>query len=100
MLGLGLIGLLFAFVYPTSTYLHQRDQRSAGEAQIAKLDAQTKELERQNAALRGDAAVEQIAREEYGLVRPGETPYVIVPSTPTTTPVKTTVTTAVGAKLP
>jgi cell division protein FtsB len=89
---LAVIAVLFVFVYPTSTFLHQRAELNAGEQRIAKLDVQTKLLEAQNKLLQGDAEVERIAREQYGLVRPGETPYVIVPAatTPTTTTPTTT----------
>jgi cell division protein FtsB len=34
--------------------------------------------------------VTRIAREQYGLVRPGEVPYVLVPAAPPTTPPTTT----------
>jgi cell division protein FtsB len=91
---LTVIGVLFVFVYPTSTFLHQRAEINAGEQRIAKLDAQTKLLQAQNELLQGDAEVERIAREQYGLVRPGETPYVIVPAAPTTTTAPATTTTA------
>jgi cell division protein FtsB len=85
LLGLGLVGFLFAFVYPTSTFLSQRTRIDEGEARIARLEEQTELLAHRNEELEGDAAVERIAREQYGLVRPGETPYVLVPSVPTTT---------------
>jgi cell division protein FtsB len=81
---------MFAFVYPTRTYLAQREQIQHAQARLEVLRQQTAALERDTARLRGDAEVERIAREEYGLVRPGETPYVIVPgATPTTTPTAT-----------
>ena len=83
--GLAIIGVLFVFVYPTSTFLQQRSEVNAGEQRIAKLEEQTKLLQAQNKLLQGDAEVERIAREQYGLVRPGETPYVIVPGAATTT---------------
>ncbi len=94
--GLAVIGVLFVFVYPTSTFLQQRAELNTGEQRIAKLDTQTKLLQAQNKLLQGDAEVERIAREQYGLVRPGETPYVIVPgaNTTTTAPLTTTTTRA------
>jgi cell division protein FtsB len=85
--GLALVGFLFAFVYPTRTYLSQREQIQRANDRLDVLRQQTTALERDTEQLRGDAEVERIAREQYGLVRPGETPYVIVPpeTTPTTT---------------
>jgi cell division protein FtsB len=84
---LALVGFLFAFVYPTRTYLGQRDQIRRAEERLAVLQRQTVTLERDTKRLQGDAEVERIAREQYGLVRPGETPYVIVP--PETLPPQT-----------
>jgi cell division protein FtsB len=81
---LALVGFLFAFAYPTRTYLDQREQIRRAEERLTVLQHQTAALERDTLRLQGDAEVERIAREQYGLVRPGETPYVIVP--PETTP--------------
>ena len=87
MCALALVGFLFAFVYPTRTYLDQRKQIASAQDRLDVLNTQTRSLERDTERLRGDAEVERIAREQYGLVRPGETPYVIVPATtPTTAP--------------
>ena len=85
---LALVGFLFAFVYPTRTYLAQREQIGRAEDRLTVLRQQTAALERETKGLGGDAEIERIAREQYGLVRPGETPYVIVPpeTTPTTAP--------------
>ena len=97
--GLAVIALLFVFVYPTETYLSQRGQLGAAQTHLAQLQRATAEIERQSKALQSDTAVERIAREQYGLVRPGETPYVLVPAaapTPTTTPATTSSTLAAG----
>jgi cell division protein FtsB len=76
-----LLGFLFAFVYPTRTYLKQRDQIQAAEERLGILQQETRALRNDTKLLEGDAEVERIAREQYGLVRPGETPYVLVPTT-------------------
>ncbi len=76
-----LLGFLFAFVYPTRTYLKQREQIQAAEARLGILQRETAALRNDTKRLEGDAEVERIAREQYGLVRPGETPYVLVPTT-------------------
>jgi cell division protein FtsB len=92
-----LVGLLFAFGYPTRTFLQQRSQISATQKQLVDLQRATAALSRQSQQLRGDAAVTRIAREQYGLVRPGEVPYVLVPAAPTTTPTTTPPTTTKGS---
>jgi cell division protein FtsB len=99
LLGLALVGLLFVFVYPTRTYLQQRIQISAAQHHLAQLHRDTAHLESQSRQLQTAAAVERIAREQYGLVRPGETPYVIVPTAPpATTPTTTAATPPTTAK--
>jgi cell division protein FtsB len=85
MIGLALVGFLFAFVYPTRTYLDQRGLIHTAEERLDLIQRETEELQRDTDRLQGDAEVERIAREQYGLVRPGETPYVIVPETTPTT---------------
>ncbi len=88
--GLALVGLLFAFVFPIRTFLAQRGQISAAETHLAQLQQETAQVEAQSKQLRGDAAVERIARQEYGLVKPGETPYVLVPTASSSTASATT----------
>lgn len=84
LLGLALVAALFAFVYPTRTYLSQRRELNEAQRQLEVLKENTKALEHDSARLQSDAEVEQRAREDYGLVRPGETAYVLVPAPPTT----------------
>ncbi|HEY5164855.1 MAG TPA: septum formation initiator family protein, partial [Acidimicrobiia bacterium] len=71
LLGLAVVGLLFVFVYPTRTYLQQRNQISAAQHHLAQLNRETARLDGQSRQLQADAAVERIAREQYGLVKPG-----------------------------
>jgi cell division protein FtsB len=84
LLGLAFVAVLFAFVYPTQTYLHQRKDLNTAERRLQVLEQNTKALQHDSDRLETDAEVERRAREDYGLVRPGETPYVLVPTPPTT----------------
>jgi len=86
LFGLGLVAVLFAFVYPTRTFVQQRRELHSAERRLEVLEESTRALERNNARLQSDAEVERRAREDYGLVRPGETPYVLVPAPPTWAP--------------
>jgi cell division protein FtsB len=81
-----LVGLLFAFVYPTRTFLDQRSETNRARTQLAVLRSENAKLEQQTKELSRDDVIAQIARERYGLVKPGETSFVILP-TPTTTTV-------------
>lgn len=76
------VGLLFVVGFPFHTYLQQRDSISATESQVQR-------LARDNAALRGevrrlntDSELERLARQEYGLVAPGDQAYTLLPLAP------------------
>jgi cell division protein FtsL len=84
--GLVLVGFLFVFVYPTRTFLQQRSQKHAAEHQLQVLQQQTQRLQEQTKQLNTDAEVEKLARERFGMIRPGETPYAPIPVPPTTQP--------------
>lgn len=92
----GLVGL-GVFVFPTKTLIAQWQQTSTADKRLETINQATRKLKADTKALRGDAELERIAREQYGLTRPGETQYVLVPqaplvlSPPTTIPVATTV---------
>jgi cell division protein FtsB len=81
-----LVGLLFAFVYPTRTFLDQRSETQKARTQLDILHTENKRLTREAKRLQGSAEIERRARQ-YGLVKPGEHPFVIIPapSTATTT---------------
>jgi cell division protein FtsB len=84
LLAVVLVGLLFVFVYPTRTFLDQRRENRDAQAQLDLLKAQRAQLQAQAKDLSKDSEVTRIARERYGLVQPGQIPFVILP-TPTTT---------------
>jgi cell division protein FtsB len=86
-----LVGVLFAFVFPTRTWLTQRAKAADSQSQLTLLREQTTELEREAEALRSDHEIERLARERFGLVMPGEQAWAVVP-TPTTTTTTTTTT--------
>jgi cell division protein FtsB len=71
--------LLFVFVFPTRTYLGQRSDTKDVEQRLELLREENRRLADETDRLMTDEEVERIAREEYNLVRPGETPYAVVP---------------------
>jgi cell division protein FtsB len=79
-----LVGLLFAFVYPTRTFLDQRSQTQKARAQLDILESENQRLAREAKRLQGSAEIERRARQ-YGLVKPGERPFVIIPAPVTDT---------------
>jgi len=85
LLAVVLVGVLFGFVYPTRTFLDQRSATQTAQAHLDLLRAQNAQLADQARKLNDDAEIARIARELYGLVKPGEQPFVILPVSPTTT---------------
>ena len=81
-----LVGLLFAFVYPTRTFLDQRSETNKARAQLELLQSENARLARESKQLSTDAEIERLAREKYGLVKPGEQPFVILPAPTSTLP--------------
>ncbi len=76
------VGVLFIGVFPTRTWLAQQRATTAAEERIEVLSAQNDELAERIDALQTDAEIERIAREQYGLVLPGEQAYAILPPPP------------------
>jgi cell division protein FtsL len=75
--------LLFSSVYPMRRYFAVRAQIASLRKQEHVLDAHATQLAQQKARLKTDDEVEKIARQDLGMVRPGEVPFVIAnPSLP------------------
>lgn len=77
MLVLGLVGAMA--IQPTRQLLEQRDRISAVAAELERTQVTNVQLEAQIERLNNDDYIEQRAREQIGLVRPGETTYVVMP---------------------
>ena len=80
-----LVGLLFAFVYPTRTFLDQRADTNKARAQLELLRSENARLAQETKKLKSDSEIERRGRA-YGLVKPGEQPFVIIPAPPTAPP--------------
>jgi cell division protein FtsB len=87
VLSVAAVGVLFLFVFPARTYLVQRHDLAAASARVDVLSTENNNLTDQATKLHDDAEVERLARERYGLVRPGEEAYAILPSPPPPTTV-------------
>jgi len=74
-----LVAAVFLFALPGRDYLSQRRSLNAAEVKVQVLAAQNAKLDQQRQHLQTDAEIERIAREQYGLVRPGEEAYAILP---------------------
>lgn len=74
-----LVVFLVAGVFPTRTYLHQREEIATAEAKLQILSAENGKLGDRVEQLHTDSEIERLAREQYNLVRPGEEAYAILP---------------------
>ncbi len=79
-LGLALVAVLFVGVFPTRTYLSQREAMAANRSTLDELVETNATLQERVEALESPEHVERLAREEFGMVRPGEEPYRILPA--------------------
>lgn len=74
------VGVLFVAVFPTRTWLAQRQELVATEQKVSVLSAQNAEMTARVQRLNTDAEIERLARQDYNLVRPGEEAYAVLPS--------------------
>jgi len=73
------VGVLFVAVFPTQTLLGQQSEADEKRAELESVESRNAELQSRVAELEDPDYIEQLAREEFGLVKPGEESYVIVP---------------------
>lgn len=73
------VGVLFVAVFPTRSYLAQRASVRQAQRRLDTLDRQNRRLAAEARRLTTPAEVERLARSQYGLVRPGEQAYAILP---------------------
>jgi cell division protein FtsB len=81
-------GVLFLFILPGRTWLAQGQASATAQRADSALAQENAALTKQVAQLQNTSYLEQLARQQYGLVMPGETAYGIIPPavTPTTVP--------------
>ena len=81
-IGLGvilLVALLFIGVFPTRTYMRQRDSIAGTGEQLTVLRSANGKLREEVKRLEDTEAVERIAREQYNLAQPGEEVFILIP---------------------
>ena len=80
VLGSTVLGaVLLLGVFPTRSYLAQRDAIEREKTRVAVLDQENQRLAARVTELQTDAEIERLAREQYNLVKPGEEAYAILP---------------------
>lgn len=71
--------LLVSSTYPARNLIAKRAGLAALKRQSAELDQTIARLRAQRDALQTDAEVERLAREQLGMIRPGEVAFAVVP---------------------
>jgi cell division protein FtsB len=74
-----LVALLLRAGPPARQFYREQTQTKAAEQKLAALKRESADLESQLARLKDPAYLERLAREELGVVRPGEIGFVVVP---------------------
>jgi cell division protein FtsB len=75
---LGALALTVSGILPFRQLLTQQHQIERSQEQLTALRNENEALAEDIAMLETDAEIERLAREQYGLVRPGEVAYVVV----------------------
>ena len=71
---------MFLLGFPLRTYVEQRSALGQARATAARLSVDDRSLRAEAAQLQTPAEIERLARERYGLVRPGQEEYAILPA--------------------
>ncbi len=75
-----LVGAVYLFAFPAHTYLAQKHDIAATEQTVTVLRAENAKLTAERSALQSGSTIERIARQEYGLVKPGQQAFMVLPS--------------------
>lgn len=80
-----LVVVLFVLAYsvfPTRTWLDQRQDINERRAELSQFQSDNATLQAQVTMLGSEAEIERLAREDHGLVRRGEEAYAVLPAAP------------------
>jgi cell division protein FtsB len=87
VLAVGLVVFLYLAVVPARNYWTQRAETARADADLETLQTEIDELEARATALEDPVAIEQLAREEFHYVHPGEEAFVVLPAAPPALPI-------------
>jgi cell division protein FtsL len=85
LLAVAVAAILLLFVLPGRTFLSQEHSLATTQRQVNDLTSENAKLRQEAKSLQSTSEIEQIAREQYGLVMPGEKAYAVLPAAPTPT---------------
>ena len=76
---IGVIVAAFLFVYPTKSLLAQQRTVDNSRNELSSLQRENAELQLRVKRLALPSEIERVARSEYGMVRPNEQAFAVVP---------------------
>ncbi len=85
LIALGVVAILFVFVFPTRSYLAQQSQVSGAKKDVSVLQAQNAKLEQEAAKLQSRDEIERMARDQFNMKYPNEQVYKVMPAPAGTT---------------
>ena len=86
LLGVILLVLAMMAIGPARQFYDEQQVVRSDQAQLAAGRAESARLTARIARLQDPTFIEQLARQELGYIKPGETPYLIVHPVPSTAP--------------
>ncbi len=75
-----LVAVLLFAVFPTRSWLAQRRETAAAQAELDDLEDKRAKAEQAQDKLNDDDYIERVAKEELNMVNPGEEAYSILPA--------------------
>jgi cell division protein FtsB len=72
-------GATYLFAFPARTYWAQERSIAIEQREASALRAEDQKLAAESASLQTNATIEQIARQDYGLVEPGQQAFTVLP---------------------
>ena|GEM_PF-173950 len=79
VLGIVILAIFVFGVFPTGSYVEQRNELNDAESELSELQADNADLEARIARLESDEEIERVAREEHGMVFPSDESYLVLP---------------------
>ena len=79
------IAVYLLAVFPTRSFLLQRQQVKSTVSQVTAVQNSNQTLQKEIGSMNSPSEIENIARSQYGLVKPGEKAFVVLPPSSSTT---------------
>ena len=79
LLGLVILAVFVFGVFPTGSYVDQRNELDRAVDELDALERENEKLESRVERLESDEEIERVARNEFDMVLPSEESYLILP---------------------